>query len=70
MISAPVVPAHQKQTLTSKKVDEIVRQNRHLGTRAVAELINIDKATARQILHNNFNNKKSVFEDGAETPHS
>jgi len=29
-ISVPVVPAYQKQTLTSKKVGEIVRQNRPL----------------------------------------
>ena len=57
-ISAPVVPAHQKQTLTSKKVGEIIRQNRSLSIRAVAELINIDKETVRQILHNNFNLKK------------
>ena len=69
-ISALVVPAQQKQKLTSKKIGEIVRQNRRLSIRAIAELINIDKETVRQILHNNFNMKKSVFEDGAETPHS
>ena len=57
-ISAPVVPAHQKQKLTSKKIGEIVRQNRRLSIRAIAELINIDKETVRQILHNNFNMKK------------
>jgi len=44
-----------------EKVSEIVRQNRRLSFRAVAEIIDIDKETARQILHNNFNNKKSVF---------
>jgi len=43
MISAPVVPAHQKQTVTSKKVGEIVRQNCCLSIRAVAELINIER---------------------------
>ena len=57
-ISAPAVPVHQKQALTSKKVGEIVRKNRHLSIRAVAESINIDKETVRQILHNNFNMKK------------
>ena len=57
-ISAPVVPAHQKQKLTSKKIGEIVRQNRRLSIPAIAELINIDKETVRQILHNNFNMKK------------
>jgi len=40
-----------------KKVGEIVRQNRRLNIRAVAELINIDKETVRQILHNKFNMK-------------
>jgi len=29
-----------------------------MSIRAVAELINIDKETARQILHNSFNMKK------------
>ena len=48
---------------------EIVRQNRRLSIRAVAELINTDKETVRQILRNNFSMKKSVFEDGAETAH-
>ena len=57
-ISAPVVPAHQKQNSNIEKVCEIVWQNRRLSVRAVAELINIDKETVRQILHNNFNMKK------------
>jgi len=43
--SAPVVPAHQKQTLTSKKGGEIARQNRRLSIRSVAELIAINKET-------------------------
>ena len=34
------------------------------------KLLNIDKETVLQILHNNSNMKKSVFEDGTETPHS
>ena len=57
-ISAPVVPAHQKQTLESKKVGEIVRQNRRLSIRAAAELVNTDKENVGQILHNNFDTKK------------
>ena len=68
MISAQVVPAHQKQMLTSKKSVKLF-DSRRLSIWIVAELINIDKETVRQILHNNFN-VKSVFEGGAETPHS
>jgi len=52
MISTPIIPAHQKQTLKSKK---LVKLFHHLSIRAVAELINIDSETVRQILHNNFN---------------
>jgi len=41
-----------------EKVGEMFRQNRRLSIRTVTELINIDKETVRQILHNNFNMKK------------
>jgi hypothetical protein len=51
-----------------EKVGEIVRQHRCLSIRA--ELVNIDKETVQQILHNHFNMKKSGIEGGAETPHS
>jgi len=60
-ISTPVVPAHQKQTLTLKKVGEIVQQNRCQNFQAVVELINIDKENVQQILRNNFNMKKVFF---------
>jgi DNA-binding transcriptional regulator YiaG len=43
-ISALVIPAHQKQTLT-KKVGEIVRQNCHLSIQTFAELVNINEET-------------------------
>ena len=66
----PGRPSTSKTDANIEKVSEIVRQNRRLSIRAVAELINIDKETVRQIVHNNINMKKSVFEDGAETPHS
>ena len=58
MISAPVVPAHHKTDTNIKKVGEIIQQNHCLSIWAVAELINIDKETVWQILHNNFNMKK------------
>jgi len=52
----PGRPRTPKTDANIEKVGEIVRQNRRLSIRAVAELINI----------------KSVFEDGAEpaAPHS
>ena len=54
----PGRPSTSKADANIEKVGEIVRQNRHLSIRAVAELINIDKETVRRILHNNFNMKK------------
>ena len=54
----PGRPSTSKTDANIKIVSEIVRQNRRLSIRAVAELININKKTVRQILHNNFNIKK------------
>jgi len=51
-------PSTSKTDANIEKVGEIVRQNRRLSIRADAELINIDKETFLQILHNNFNMKK------------
>lgn len=59
-------PSTPKTDTNIKKIGKIVRKNRCLSIRAVAELINIDKETVRQILYNNFNMKK-VFENDAET---
>ena len=54
----PGRPSTSKTDANIEKVGEIVRQNCRLSIRAVAELINTDKETVRQILHNNFNMKK------------
>jgi len=53
-------PSTSKTEANIGKVGEIFRQNRLLSIPAVDELINIDKETVRQILHNNFNMKKCV----------
>jgi len=66
----PGRPSTSKTEANIEKVGEIVRQNRPLSIRGVAEVINTDKETVGQILRNNFNVKKSVFEDGVETLHS
>ena len=58
-------PSTLKTDANIEKVGEIVRQNRRLSIRAVAELINVDKETVRKI-RKNFNMKKSVLEDGVE----
>jgi hypothetical protein len=42
-ISVPVVPAQQKQTLTSKTSVKMFEKNRRLSIRGDAELINIGK---------------------------
>jgi len=54
----PGRPSTSKTDANIEKVSETFRQNRRLSIRAVAELINIDKETFRQVLHNNFNMKK------------
>ena len=54
----PSRPSTLKTVAIIEKVGEIVRQNRRLSIREVAELISIDKETVRQLLHNNFNMKK------------
>ena len=54
----PGHPSTSKTDTNIKKVGEIVQQNLHLRIWAVAKLINIDKETVRQVLHNNFNMKK------------
>ena len=54
----PGHPNTSKTDANIEKVSDIVRQNRCLSIQAVAEIINIDKETVRQILHNNFNVKK------------
>ena len=54
----PSCPSTSKTEANIEKMGEIVRQNRRPSIRAIAELINIDKETVRQILHNNFNKKK------------
>jgi hypothetical protein len=41
-----------------EKVGKIVRKNRYLSIRAVAELASIDNESVRKILHENFNIKK------------
>ena len=56
----PGRPSTSKTDSNIEKVGEIVRQNRRLSIRAVAELINVDKETVGQILQNNFNTKKCV----------
>jgi len=54
----PDRPSTSKTHANIEKVGATVPQNRRVSIRAVAELINIDKETVRQILHNNFNMKK------------
>jgi predicted DNA-binding protein YlxM (UPF0122 family) len=58
VLLCPSRPSTSETDANVAKVGEIVRQKRRLSIRAVAELINIDKETVRQMLHNNFDMKK------------
>ena len=55
---------HSGHSRTSKtdgnvgKIREIIRKNRGLSIRVIAELMNINKETVRQILHENLEMKK------------
>ena len=54
----PSRPSTSKTDANIGKVGETVRQNLRLSNQVDAELINIDKETVWQILHNNFNMEK------------
>ena len=54
----PGCPSTSKTDANIEKVSEIFWQNWCLSIQAVDELINIDKETVQQILHNNFNMKE------------
>ncbi|GFU01731.1 putative mariner transposase [Trichonephila clavipes] len=41
-----------------KKVASLIRSDRRLSIRAIAETVNIDKECVRQILHDNLNMQK------------
>jgi hypothetical protein len=66
MICVPVSLAHQHQMLTLKKSVKLFEKNHWLSIHAFAELANIDKESVRQILHEYFNMKRSLLEDGPE----
>ena len=51
-------PRTSKTDGNVEKIREIIRKNRCLSIRAIAELVNIDKETVRQILHENLQMKK------------
>ena len=41
-----------------EKIGNLIRSDRRLSIRAIAETVGIDKESVRQILHNNFNMRK------------
>lgn len=54
----PGRPSTSKTDENIEKVNEIVRNDRRLSIRMIASIINIDKETVRQILHDKLNMKK------------
>ncbi|XP_025415968.1 protein GVQW3-like [Sipha flava] len=51
-------PCSSKTNDNISKINEIVRKDRRLSIRMIAEMVNIDKETVRQILHDELNMKK------------
>lgn len=54
----PGRPSTSRTDENINKINEIVRKDRRLSIRMIAEMVNIDKETARQILHDNLNMRK------------
>ncbi|KAJ8963374.1 hypothetical protein NQ318_018851 [Aromia moschata] len=57
-IRAPDGPQRQKRTKTLKKTGKLIREDRRLSIRGLAEITGIDKECVRQILHESFNMRK------------
>ena len=56
--SRPGCPSMSKTDETIEKVGNLIRSDRRLTIRAIAETVGIDQECVRQILHNNFNMQK------------
>ncbi|KAJ8948678.1 hypothetical protein NQ318_004466 [Aromia moschata] len=62
----PGRPSTSKTDENIEKIGKLIREDRRLSIRGLAEIIGIDKGCVRQILHESFNMRKN----GAKTPHS
>ncbi|GFS78965.1 protein GVQW3 [Trichonephila clavipes] len=56
--SRPGRPSTSKTEENVEKVASLIRSDRRLSIRAIAETVNIDKECVRQILHDNLNMQK------------
>ncbi|GFV50045.1 protein GVQW3 [Trichonephila clavipes] len=56
--SRPGRPSTSKTDENVEKVASLIRSDRRLSIRAIAETVNIDKECVRQILHDNLNMQK------------
>lgn len=56
--SRPGRPSTSKTDDNIEKIGNLIRSDRRLSIRAIAETVRIDKESVRQILHNNFNMQK------------
>ncbi|KAJ8947300.1 hypothetical protein NQ318_014198 [Aromia moschata] len=61
----PGRPSTSKTDENVEKTGKLIRKDRRLSIRALAEITGIDKECVRQILHESFNRQKN----GAKTPH-
>jgi hypothetical protein len=66
---SPGRPSASKTEEYVKKISEIVKKDRCLSIRMIAGIVNVDKETVRQILHDQLNIEEGLCKDGPDKPH-
>ncbi|KAJ8947924.1 hypothetical protein NQ318_005152 [Aromia moschata] len=64
----PGLSSMSKTDENIEKIGKLIREDRRLSIRGLAEMTGIDKECVRQILHESFN--MFNIKKGAKTPHS
>ncbi|KAJ8938927.1 hypothetical protein NQ318_011689 [Aromia moschata] len=54
---------------TDENIGKLIREDRRLSIRGIAEITGIDKECVRQFLHESSNMRKVCAKNGAKTPH-
>lgn len=55
MMKDGVDPSQQQQKKTLRELNAIICNNRHLSIQMIAQMVNVDRETAGQILHEQSN---------------
>ncbi|KAJ8946569.1 hypothetical protein NQ318_008299 [Aromia moschata] len=66
----PGRPSTSKPVENIEKIGELIREDRRLSIRGLAEITGIDKECVRKIFHESFDIRKVCAKNGAKTPHS